>query len=672
MGRHQLEPAAASRGAPRRSKLPWIIAIVSLVVAGSVTVMLLRGAGSSDDAKEGVTGASTDRASTGVTDTAGTGTSEQHDTPAPPAEIATDIPVDATGQRDDSAQEGHFPTDVPAAVAGSTPCIEVPVLASIENQRLLDALAAAYTSVPRNVDGRCVTVTVGAEQSGPAAEAAAGGFSDRPADERPAIWAPDSTVWLSQAHYAGGAGAEVVPEYGSPFARTAIVVAVPQSVARELDWVANPPSWRRVLSVAASPNVWKDTGLRDWGEFRFGKTSPQLTTSGLMAMVAEYGVAAGAVGEVTEAMIDDETITANVQTYEQAVNQYIASPQNFLWQMRTAADAGQATHFLSAAVIDEASVMMYNSGISSADGVTYTTMAPPSEPLVPIYPSDGVHEAVSVAAPLTGSWLSAAQEDAAIDFVTFLGSDAGQRVVRVNGFRDITGIAGDESVVVGKYSPGILTLPTPDAEVATAAAQSFHIARKNARILFLVDVSGSMDNPVDGDRSRLDAARAAVDSAIDSLPQDDEVGLAAFSNYDQGELVPGMVSPPRPLSSSRAAFDAALAGLKPVSQTPLYLAVKEFGTWMARDADPGKINAIVLLSDGINDTSDNTTLKQALDALTATRTAGTPIMVFTLAYSDAADTAVLQKISQVSGAQYYDATDPTKIGAVLQDLISAL
>jgi len=47
------------------------------------------------------------------------------------------------------------------------------------------------------------------------------------------------------------------------------------------------------------------------------------------------------------------------------------------------------------------------------------------------------------------------------------------------------------------------------------------------------------------------------------------------------------------------------------------------------------------------------------------------VLVFTLAYGADADVATLQSISSATGAHFYDATDPTKVGDVLGDLVTS-
>ena len=80
----------------------------------------------------------------------------------------------------------------------------------------------------------------------------------------------------------------------------------------------------------------------------------------------------------------------------------------------------------------------------------------------------------------------------------------------------------------------------------------------------------------------------------------------------------------------------------------------------------------MLLSDGKNDTPNGPTIgaEQMLADLQAMHH-DTPVLIFTLAYGADADVATLQSISSATGAHYYDATDPTKLSAVLGDLVTS-
>ena len=196
--------------------------------------------------------------------------------------------------------------------------------------------------------------------------------------------------------------------------------------------------------------------------------------------------------------------------------------------------------------------------------------------------------------------------------------------------------------------------------------------RKRAQVLFLMDVSGSMDEPISATDTKLTAAKAAIAQALDHFTAGDNVGLAAFAQAPDGAMLPGNVSPIADIGTNRDAFLGALGGLQSMGDTPLYQAVDTFATQQAQSWSPDRITAIVLLSDGENDTPNAPTIgaEQMLANLQDLHH-DTPVLVFTLAYGADADVATLQSISSATGAHYYDATDPTKLQAVLGDLVTS-
>ena len=123
--------------------------------------------------------------------------------------------------------------------------------------------------------------------------------------------------------------------------------------------------------------------------------------------------------------------------------------------------------------------------------------------------------------------------------------------------------------------------------------------------------------------------------------------------------------------AERDAFLAALGALQPIEFTPLYAAVDTFSKQQAANWNPDRINAIVLLSDGKNETAAPTIDAQQMLANLGELHHHTPVLVFTLAYGADADVATLQSISSATGAHYYDATDPTKVSDVLGDLVTS-
>lgn len=563
-----------------------------------------------------------------------------------------------------------LPQDSPAKVTGTTPCTEVRVLASLENADMLQAAATAYAKRPRNVGGHCVSVVVTEDRSGLAAADAAAGFSAVPLGQRPAVWLPDSSAWLAVARASGSKAAALVPRTGVSVARSAIVVAMPAPLAATIGWRASAPSWGDVFKTASDAAVWRRHGHPEWGSFKFGKASPQIATSGLYALLASYDAAAGTYTQLTTSDVHARPVVAKVKAAELATSHYTATPQHFLWHAREAEDAGSAADFLSATIVDEKSVWDFNRGLTSKDGITEELSAPPKEKLVAVYPSDGVYVADNPAAVLHGSWVSQIQRAAAADFVRYLGTAQGQAVVRAHGYRDIRGVADPDVLRVGDLENSLHVLPTPSSDVLTAVQASFPAVRKRARVLFLLDVSGSMAHRIAAGTTKLQAAQRAVRDSLTYFTGNDEVGLAAFSNYGAGRITPGLVTPVAPLRTNRHAFETALANLKPVSATPLFAAVKQFVTQQVRGWQADRVNAVVLLSDGRNDTRLPGSLTQ-LEAQLEQVHERTPVLVFTLAYGTHADTDTLEAIAKASGAHYSDATDPATVHDVLGDLVTS-
>ncbi|MFK4835837.1 substrate-binding domain-containing protein [Microbacterium sp. ZW T2_14] len=563
-----------------------------------------------------------------------------------------------------------FPQDEPAATAGAQPCATVSVLSSFENSEMVESLAAAYNSQPRNVAGSCVTVTTAKEKSGLAAGVVATAFPSLPADQKPTVWLPDSSTWVDVAQ---SQGATNLRAEGTSVATSDVVIAMPENLAETIGWDAEAPTWSEIFEAAGDPDLWSGLGHPEWGAFKLGKTSPLMATSGEAAMYASYGTAAGSLTDLTAAQVQDPSVQAEVHGNETATSHYMATPEHFLWHARQAEASGSTADFLSAVIVDEKSVWDYNRGITSRDGITRTQGEPPSEQLVPIYPADGYYSADNPVMRLTGEWIDPVESEAAADFIRFTHTAQGQSAVRAAGYRDLNG-ALDESVEkVGQLEGAQRgTLAFPAADVVTAVQASFPEVRKRANVLFLLDVSGSMDEPIPAGDTKLVQARKAIEAALGHFTTGDDVGLAAFAQGPDGAMLPGLVSPVSDIGTSRDAFLGALGGLTSMGDTPLYQAVDTFASQQAASWTSDHINAIVLLSDGENDTPNAPTIgaDQMLANLKDMHHA-TPVLIFTLAYGADADVATLQSISSATGAHYYDATDPSKLQAVLGDLVTS-
>lgn len=129
-------------------------------------------------------------------------------------------------------------------------------------------------------------------------------------------------------------------------------------------------------------------------------------------------------------------------------------------------------------------------------------------------------------------------------------------------------------------------------------------------------------------------------------------------------------------AAHRRDLAAAVDGLFPTNGTPLYTATQQAYDDAVAAYDPDSINAVVLLSDGVNDDGDTADDEAQLDALLTALGEGSegsrsrPVRVFPISYGTGADQATLQEIAEASNAALYVATDPATIDRVLAAVIS--
>jgi Ca-activated chloride channel family protein len=132
------------------------------------------------------------------------------------------------------------------------------------------------------------------------------------------------------------------------------------------------------------------------------------------------------------------------------------------------------------------------------------------------------------------------------------------------------------------------------------------------------------------------------------------------------------LAPVEPIGGQREALAAAIQNLVPIAGTPLYTTTGDSYRDLVETFEPDKINAVVLLSDGVNDDPRNSDLEGLLAELQAGTEGGsaTPVRIFPISYSVDADLGVLRRIAEATNAAVYDATDPRSIDRVLTAVIS--
>jgi Ca-activated chloride channel family protein len=358
----------------------------------------------------------------------------------------------------------------------------------------------------------------------------------------------------------------------------------------------------------------------------------------------------------------------------------------FLNNWYRADQRGTALTYVSAVAIEEKSVIDYNSG--NPDGVLQPgeQPRPPRVPLVAIYPKEGTLFSDHPFYVLDADWVTDAQRDGAARFETFISSPDNQKKVLTFGIRP-----GNPDVPISAplvKSNGVdpdqpqALVEVPDPPVVTGLIDKWDEQRKKARVMLVLDISGSMQDPADPDNTdkgtKLDLAKQAAINALDLFSDDDEVALRVFStdlgdNSDQEylDLVPyGRVGDIRETLRTR------INDLFPTNGTPLYEVTEASYNDAAAVYDPARINAVVVLTDGFNDDGNSDDDEEQLRHLLSTVRAGNegenakPVRVFPIGYGHDADIATLREIAEATSASVYDASDPASINKVLTAVIS--
>ena len=559
-------------------------------------------------------------------------------------------------------------------------CVVVDMAVSSEKIALLTTLAEEFNQSDAEVDGSCIFVRPRSVASGRAAELIPEGWPSPDVNgEAPVIWSPAASGWAGIVNER--AGATLAPA-GTPFMLTPLVIAMPQPMAEALGWPEESIGFADLQRLANDPEGWAAVGAPEWGPFRIGKTNPNFSTSGLNFTIAEYYAATGKSADLT---IEDLSRPAAVDfatDIESSVVHYGDITMTFLNNWFAADQRGTSLTYASAVAVEEKSVIDYNLG--DPDGVLAPgeELRPPRVPLVAIYPEEGTLYSDNPFIILDTEWVDADERAAAEQFEAFVQLPENQEQVLAFGFRPnnpdvpIADPITSANGVDPTQPQSELEVPAP--EVLVAILDSWAELRKEARVLLVLDVSGSMGEFAGEDNeTKLDLAKSAALSSLDEFKDTDEVGLWVFST-DLGGEHPNWreVVPVGEIGENRDDIAAAIERQIPVQGTPLYEVTGVAYETMLEQYDPTMINAVVLLTDGVNDdgvpSDDDDQFTELIETLQAGSEGASsrPVRVFTISYGESADVITLRAISQATSAATYNASNPQTIEQVFTAVIS--
>jgi Ca-activated chloride channel homolog len=581
-----------------------------------------------------------------------------------------------------------FLVDRPATSAACpSGSLRVQVAASPDQADVMAQAAAEYGRQRPRVNDRCVDVQVRAVDSVEATAALVTGWDEAALGARPDVWVPASSAWALQVQLKRQATkqSDLIPYERPKVATTPMVFAMPKPMAQALGWPRQPLGWNDLLGAVRSSEGWKAFDQPQWGPFRLGKLDPNLSTPGLEALIGAVFAATGQGSDLSVETLQEQAdqLRTVILGIERAPGQDADTPATLLANLQQADQADQALGFVSVVPLDEKSVLDYNQG--NLGGLEDGGQRPkPKVPLVAVYPKEGTLEADHPWIVLRAPWVDAAKRRAAAGFLDYLRSPTVQTRFQQAGFRSPSGRAGPPVTEANGLLADQPTrvLAPPAAKVVAAALESWNAARKRSNVLAVFDVSGSMKEevPGSGGLTKIELVRQAAGRGLALFAPETNLGTWLFSTNMSGgkdwiESVPiGPTNAKLPNGQSRReVLGAALANMQPTNgDTGLYDTTLAAFRAVKRSFAPGRINIVVLLTDGINDDPGGGIDQRTLLAKLKAEQGDRPVQIVTIAFGANADIATLNKISQATGGRAFAARDPRDIERVFTDVISQL
>lgn len=448
---------------------------------------------------------------------------------------------------------------------------------------------------------------------------------------RPTLWSPSVRHWLALVNYQ--TGQRVFDVDGAPATAVApVVMAIWESRLKALQAKhGSEIGWEELLAVFNNPDGWNAYGLGGRPSVYYGHTDPRISSTALSTLMAEfyassrYNAGNTNASVLTLSQVNDPKVQEGVRQIENLIKHYSARTTEFIEYI------AQGPEYLDFVALEENDLIFINQG---------KTQIKPPEKLVALYPKEGTFVHDHPFAIPNAPWVTDEQRRAAEVFTQYFLTKEVQQKVMEAGFRpankDVplaypisaeTGVDPDQPKTL---------LPVPDPAVIAAVQQSWQLVKKQADIVILIDTSGSMR-----DEDKIGQAKEAARIFLEDQAGKNNVGLVRFSS-DVEVLVPLGA-----MESNRAEILDAIDRLEARGNTSLYDAVLASVEKLRNTSDPERIQAIVLLSDG-QDTSSQRSLNDVVRLLQEVRNSRTPVLVIPVAYGSDADINALNAIARAS------------------------
>ncbi|MEV7346869.1 substrate-binding and VWA domain-containing protein [Streptomyces sp. NPDC093544] len=524
--------------------------------------------------------------------------------------------------------------------------VHVKIAASPDLAPALTATANYARERDITSDGHCLDVSVTARESYKVADAL---LTGKKSDVQ--AWVPDSNLWVQRV--TGNNDATQVSDVGN-VASSPVGVAMVPTAAKSLGWPQKTYTWTELAGAAMTSD-----------RLKLGAADPARSATGLLALTQLSTAAGQTEGGDTQAAAMAEALSQRTSDSDSQVLDTLPRDSSGTEQGNPKRN--------QALILSEQAAFTHNSSDESPDSLDL------------FYPKDGSPQLDYPFTLVDEVRLSTDESRAALRFMALLGEPEPQKILEKHGFR-----TDDENPSAALVSAAGGRAPQPFARAAAepASAKSIEealgmwtITVQSARITTVVDASASMTEPVPGtDQSRMDVTKASLLQALATFTPEDEIGLWRFSTRLDGNRDYQVVVPTDRLGDAvgdgtqRDKLSAAFSALEPVpgGATGLYdttLAAYQAAT---SSYEKEKFNALVLLTDGVNQDPGSISRSALVTKLQKLTTPERPVLLIAIAVGPDADQEEVEEIAKATGGSGHQVNDPSQIHSViLQAIVEA-
>ena len=524
------------------------------------------------------------------------------------------------------------------AASGCAGEARISVAATPEIAPAVQEAAQRWLKTAPRVEDECIAIDVVAEESSDVAAAITNDHGVKidglgQADGKtqvPHVWIPDSSTWLQRMRLVRD---DIVPTGAPSVASSPVVLAMPEPTAKSLGWIDTKLTWATVLQRMAT-DTRMHPGIVD-------PTRDAVGVSTLIALSAAVPTLGPQGDELAVSAIKALLVgKSDLQSALMARFPRDTSPRTL--------SAG-----LTLAPLSEQALLAYNAG---SPPVRLAAAYPDPAPIALDYP-------YTVLPRISPDKAAAAEQ-----FRGALNTPEFRNLLAKQQLRAPDGTVG-AGLTLGPSAPAASPVtPIPEPPVIAKALQLWVEIVRPARMLAVMDVSGSMTTPVPtaGGASRQEVAVEAARGGLGLLDDSWSVGLWVFStamNADKDYL---QLVPIGPLTAQRERIDNALKGIRPnpTGNTGLYDTVLDAYKTVQSGWDPDRVNDLVIITDGRNEKPGGQTLDQLVANLKRIRNVDQVIQVIIIGIGNEVSEPELKKITNTTGGAVYLAPDPSKIGEI--------